>query len=192
MADESSVRTITDSRVLAAMSHSVRRRLLDALTVDGPSTVTGLAERIGEAIGNVSHHMKVLAEASLVEEAPDLARDRREHWWRVASQSWRWSTSTFQSDPVSSAVADAANSLNLEHQISKVRAWNARAEAADPAWVDAAFSTDSWLVLTPAELGELSGQLNEIFASWFHRKVPDDGQQRESVFVFAHGMPAAP
>jgi DNA-binding transcriptional ArsR family regulator len=192
MADEENVQTITDSRVLAAMSHSVRRRLLDALTVDGPSTVSMLAERIGEAIGNVSHHMKVLAEAALVEEAPELARDRRERWWRMASQGWRWSTSTFDSDPVASAVAEAATSLNLEHQISKVRAWNARTGSARPDWVDAAFSTDSWLVLSAAELTELSTQVNDLFTSWYHRQIPEDGQQRESVFVFARGIPAAP
>jgi DNA-binding transcriptional ArsR family regulator len=191
MADES-VQTITDSRVLAAMSHLVRRRLLDALAVDGPSTVSMLAARIGEAVGNVSHHVKVLAEASLVEEAHELARDRRERWWRTTSPARRWSTSTFKDDPVAAVVAEAANSLNFEHQISKVRAWNARSDAADPAWSDAAFSTDTWLVLSPAELAELSGQVKDLLAKWDEREIPDDGQQRESVFVFARGMPAAP
>jgi DNA-binding transcriptional ArsR family regulator len=192
MPDKESVRDLTDSRMLAAMSHLVRRRLLDALAVDGPSTVSMLAARTGEAVGNVSHHMKVLAEARLVEEAHDLARDRRERWWRASSPGWRWSTSTFKSDPVAAVVADAANSLNFEHQISKVRAWNARSDTADPAWVDAAFSTDYWLVLSPAELAELSATVKDLLGKWHDREIPDDGQQREPVFVFARGMPATP
>lgn len=190
--DEESFQTITDSRVLAAMSHPVRRRLLDALAVDGPSTVSMLAARIGEAVGNVSHHMKVLAEATIVEEAQELARDRRERWWRETSPGRSWSTSTFKSDPVAAVVAEAANSLNFEHQISKVRAWNARSDSADPAWVDAAFSTDFWLVLSPAELAQLSVEINDLVGKWYGRAIPDDGEQREPVFVFARGIPAAP
>lgn len=48
--------------------------MLDALTVDGPSTASMLAKRTGQAVGNASHHLKVLAGAGLVEEAPELAK----------------------------------------------------------------------------------------------------------------------
>ena len=59
-------------------------------------------------------------------------------------------------------------------------------------WDDAAFSTDKWLRLTPAELAELaSTQLIELLDSWAARE-PADGQHREPVFVFAHGVPAKP
>jgi DNA-binding transcriptional ArsR family regulator len=186
------VQVVTDSRVLAAMSHPLRRRLLDALAVDGPSTVTMLAERTGQASGNVSHHIKVLREASLVEEAPERARDRREHWWRRRSPGFSWSSTSFGEDEATAAVAEAAASLNLEHQIGKVRAWQAESETADRAWLDSAFSTDSWLQLTPDELKELSAQVLDLFEAWRTRMLPDDGEQRASVFVFARGMPAAP
>jgi DNA-binding transcriptional ArsR family regulator len=192
MDDPESIRTITDSRVLAAMSHPVRRRLLDALTVDGPSTVTMLAKRTGEAIGNVSYHIKTLTQAALVEDAPELARDRRETWWRVSAVSRRWSSTSFQSDPAASAIAEAAASLNLEHQVAKVRAWLAHGESADPAWVNAAFSTDTWLHLTSEELKALSEQIIALLAEWWNRESPDDGARREPVFVFARGIPAAP
>ena len=69
---------MTDARVLTAMAHPLRRRLLDVLRVHGPGTASVLAERTAQAVGNVSHHMRILAEAGLVEEAPELARDRRE------------------------------------------------------------------------------------------------------------------
>jgi DNA-binding transcriptional ArsR family regulator len=187
-----SVQVITSSRVLAAMSHPVRRRLLDALSVDGPSTITMLAARTGQASGNVSHHVKVLHEASLVEEAPEYARDRREHWWRVSATSRRWSSTSFDEDGATAAVAEAAASLNLEHQVAKVRAWQAESETADRAWLDAAFSTDAWLQLTPEELKALSDQILELFKTWYARRIPDDGAQRTSVFVFARGMPSAP
>ena len=79
------VAAVTDSRaVLAALAHPFRRRLMDVLKVDGPSTAAcSPAHRPG--VGNVSHHLKVLAAAGLVEEAPELARDRRERWWRLVT-----------------------------------------------------------------------------------------------------------
>src|SRR6201996_4811964 len=93
MPEPESPRQITDSRVLAAYSHPLRRRLLDALSVDDAATASMLAEATGQAVGNVSHHLKVLASAQLIEEAPELARDRRERWWRRTSRGLRWSRS---------------------------------------------------------------------------------------------------
>ena len=78
---------------------------MDALKVDGPSTASMLAARTGQAVGNASHHLKVLAEAGLVEEAPELAKDRRERWWRLVSSGTRWSRAEFGDD--ASAVAAA-------------------------------------------------------------------------------------
>ena len=79
------VRTLRDAAPLAALAHPFRARMMDALKVDGPSTASMLAARTGQAVGNASHHLKVLAAAGLVEEAPELARDRRERWWRLVS-----------------------------------------------------------------------------------------------------------
>jgi DNA-binding transcriptional ArsR family regulator len=190
---------ITDSRVLAAMTHPVRRRLLDALLIDGPSTASMLAARTGQAVGNISHHLKVLAQASLIEEEPSLARDRRERWWKVSATSRRWSSTAFGEDPAAEAVAEAAESLNLEHQVEKVRAWNAQRDNASPEWVDAAFSSDVWLNLTPAELQQLSAELTGLLHRWRDRTPPAgdeqasaDGTGRQSVFVFARGVPAGP
>ncbi len=174
------------------MSHPQRRRLLDALIVDGPSTVSMLADRTGQAVGNVSHHMKVLASAELVQDAPEMARDRRERWWRVADKRRRWSSTSFEQDPAAAVVADAALSLGLEHHAEKVRAWNARRESDQAGWSDAAFSTDVWLQLTPSELSQLSEELVELLGRWHDRAITDDGAERDSVFVFAHGVPAAP
>jgi DNA-binding transcriptional ArsR family regulator len=64
------------------MTHPLRRRLLSLLKLDGPSTASVLAQRTGQAVGNISHHLHALAAADLIEEVPELARDRRERWWR--------------------------------------------------------------------------------------------------------------
>lgn len=188
----SEIRTVTDSRVLAAMSHPLRRRLMDILIVEGPATASMLAEHTGQAVANISHHLRVLGSCTLIEEAPELARDRRERWWRVVSASVRWSSRDFAGDPASAAVAAAAESLNLDFHANTVRAWYAAPEAEQEVWGDSAFSMDKWLRLTPDELAELSRELSAVFQRWAGREIPDDGQRRETVFVFAHGVPARP
>ncbi|WP_328952625.1 winged helix-turn-helix domain-containing protein [Kitasatospora purpeofusca] len=187
------VRQISDSRVLAAFTHPVRRRLLDVLKVDGAATVGLLAERTGQAVGNVSHHLKVLAGAGLVEEAPELARDRRERWWRPTSASLRWARADFEDDPVAEAVADAAGSLQLERQAGLVRSWFATRQEYSPEWREnCAVATETWLRLTPEEARELAADLVAVLERWAARPVPEDGRERESVFAFAHSVPARP
>lgn len=186
------VRQIKDSRVLAAMSHPLRRRLLDVLKAYGPQPVGALAERTDQAPANVSHHMRVLHESGLVEEATELARDRRERWWRMAAASFIWNTDDFGDDPATTAIVDAAESLNLDRHTSLVRAWYGAAEDEQAKWANGPFSADRWLRLTPDELYAVSREIVAIFDRWSAREVPDDGAVREPVFVFAHGVPAKP
>ncbi|WP_410810832.1 ArsR/SmtB family transcription factor [Micromonospora sp. 067-2] len=186
------VRQVTDSRVLAAMAHPLRRRLMDVLKVHGPATVGMLAERTDQAPANVSHHLRVLAAGELVTEAPDLARDRRERWWRLVDRGVRWSDSDFDADPAARAVADAATSLNLDRHVALARAWHATDESTRAVWDDSPFSTDKWLHLTPEELAELSHEIVGLLDRWADRQVPDDGRDRQPVFLFVHGVPARP
>ncbi|MGH3734903.1 MAG: ArsR/SmtB family transcription factor [Micromonosporaceae bacterium] len=185
------VRTLTEAKALSALANPYRARMVDALKVDGPSTASALAQRTGQAVGSASHHLKVLAEAGLVTEAPELARDRRERWWQLVDQGTRWSRAEFADDTAAVAAAHEAEALALRRQIAKVQEWMANAET-DPVWDDAAFATQQWLRLTPEELREVAEEFVGILLKWSRREVPEDGQQREPVLVFARGFPAQP
>lgn len=182
---------INDTLALSAMANPFRSRMLDALAVDGPSTASALAQRTGQAVGSASHHLKVLAEAGLVIEAPELARDRRERWWRRVSPGISWSRADFASDASAVTAALAAESLGLQRQFERSQEWLANAEAAGE-WDKVAFATQTWLTLTPGELRDLSAELIALTQRWRNREVPDDGAERESVLVFARGFPAQP
>ncbi|MCK9792413.1 helix-turn-helix domain-containing protein [Isoptericola sp. 4D.3] len=184
-------RTVTEAKALAALAHPYRARLMDALKVDGPSTATELARRTGQAVGSASHHLKVLHDAGLVAEAPELARDRRERWWRLVTRQLRWSRHEFADDTAAVAAAQAAEALHLQRQFDRVRAWQANAESA-PEWDRTAFATETWLHLTPAELAELGEEITAVLVRWGQRPTPDDGAEREPVLVFGRGFPAQP
>lgn len=185
--------TVTDRHALAALAHPLRQRLIDLLTLDGPATVGTLAERTGQAAGNISHHLRVLATGGFIEEAPELASDRRQRWWRLTAAQIRWARTTFQSDPTASVVADAVGSLYQQRQLDIIRSWLTNRETYPQAWQDGcSVAADAWLRLTPDEARELSGQLTALLDEWASRAIPDDGQARESVFVCANVVPARP
>jgi DNA-binding transcriptional ArsR family regulator len=186
---------ITHSRAevskIAAIDHPLRRRLLEILGIDGPATASLLAARTEQLVGNVSHHLKVLARAGLIEEAPDLARDRRERWWQRIPMSQSWSVAELPAGS-SQLVAEAAEQQNLAHHVATVHAWYEQRGSYHRDWSRAAYSTEFWLRLTPDELVELSERLSDVVAG-FHKSVDqNDGQHRESVFLFAHAVPSKP
>ncbi|MEO6413951.1 MAG: winged helix-turn-helix domain-containing protein [Pedococcus sp.] len=185
------VRTVTEAKALSAMANPFRSRMMDALKVDGPSTASSLAARTGQAVGSASHHLKVLHEAGLVEEAPELAKDRRERWWRLVDPGTRWSRADFADDTAAVTAAYAAEALALQRQFERTREWNANA-ASVPEWDAVSFATQNWLRLSPDELQQVADEMVDVLMRWSQREVPDDGVERESVFVFARGFPAQP
>jgi DNA-binding transcriptional ArsR family regulator len=185
------VQTLTEARALSAMAHPLRTRLLDALAVDGPSTASALATRTDQAVGNISHHLKILAQARLIQEAPELARDRRERWWRLTSPSTRWSTAELADDPAAVDAALAAERLQLTRQYERARGWLDTGEP-DDRWADTAFAIQRWFRLSPDELRELNTELLGVLDRWAERETDEEGPQREPVLVFARGFPAQP
>ena len=178
---------------IAAMTHPVRRRLIDLLSANGPATVGMLADRTGERVGSISHHLKVLANTGVIQEAPDLARDRRESWWRIASRSWSWSVTDFADDPAGELIARTAEEQQLAANFDKARAWYASREDYDPAWTEAASVSTSWIRATPAELTELGRRMNQVVVDFVaeHRSAEED-DDRESVYLFSYAMPVKP
>ncbi|HEY3555870.1 MAG TPA: winged helix-turn-helix domain-containing protein [Kribbella sp.] len=179
-----------DPSVIAAIHHPLRRRLLDLLGVEGPATASQLAKRTGELVGNVSHHLKVLSAAGVIEEAPELAKNRRERWWRSKHQSYSWSVADAEGEPAGELIATVSEERNITHHAEKVRQWfDARSGYSDE-WVRAAFATDSWLRLTPDQLGELAERIGELIQEYYENPSTDPSAQ--PVFVFAHAVPARP
>ncbi|WP_375489254.1 ArsR/SmtB family transcription factor [uncultured Jatrophihabitans sp.] len=182
-------RKIRDAEALAALANPFRARIIDALQVDGPSTASTLAARSGQAVGSASHHLKVLAAAGLVEEAPELARDRRERWWRLVTRTWQWSRTDLE-DTAARTASEAAEALQLRRHYERAQDWLDNQDAAGP-WADAAFVSTTWLRLTPEELLELGVEMRELFARWRER-VTTDEERSEPVYMFARGFPAQP
>ncbi|HEY7043170.1 MAG TPA: helix-turn-helix domain-containing protein [Nocardioidaceae bacterium] len=186
------LRRRADISKIAAVHHPLRRRLLELLGVHGPATASRLAAETDQLVGNVSHHLKMLSKAGLIEEAPELARDRRERWWRQVPMSLSWSVADMAGNTEDELIAEAAEHQNLSHHVDKVHQWFERRGSYDAEWSRAAYSTDSWLRLTADELVELSEKLGDLVSDFAQTVDVDDGQDRQHVFFFAHAIPAKP
>src|ERR1700751_3792521 len=81
-------RVVGDAKRWKAMSHPLRREMLRHLGQHGPATSTTIAAALGENTGTTSYHLRVLADAGLIEEIRDRGSGR-ERWWRAVSVDLR-------------------------------------------------------------------------------------------------------
>ncbi len=192
------IQWITDPDVLKALTHPLRRRIFRLLVQLGPATITVLAEHTGADPGQLSFHVRELAKRGFVEEVPELARDRRERWWRAVRGPRGWS-SHFSDDPAAQAVADTADQLMVAEEFERLHAYKAAKDSFGPDWIEAAFASDSHFRLNPAELSQLTSELVDVLRRWSDVGGVDSARQdsrrddgRESVFLFLHAFPERP
>ncbi|WP_418277751.1 ArsR/SmtB family transcription factor [Isoptericola jiangsuensis] len=79
---------ISDPDGLRALANPVRQRILMQLAVTGHARAADLAEAIGQPANSVSFHLRVLARAGLIVEAPEHARDKRDRVWTNVAEAY--------------------------------------------------------------------------------------------------------
>lgn len=154
-----------DVRVLRAIAHPVRNRVLDELGATGPLRAADVAERIGIPANQASFHLRQLAKYGLVEEAPELARDRRDRVWRTQDEATQLNLSGLEDTPGGKAAVGVFR-----------RQMSARAHVL----VDSAFAftkekdtsvtvIEDSVSLTKDEAVELAEELTEMTKRWHAR-----------------------
>jgi DNA-binding transcriptional ArsR family regulator len=182
---------MTSIETLRAVHHPTRRRMVDFLYLNGPSQVGTLARELGEQVGSISHHLRMLQRAGIVAPAPELVTDGRTSWWRLEQDTLSWSIEDFD-DAADRTQARAAERLSIDHQLDKLSAWKRESERADAGWRRSAFSSDFLALASPDELAELAEALRATVQRWREAIDLHDGTPREPVFVFSHGFPTRP
>lgn len=160
---------VNDLGRMRAIANPLRMKILGVLRLDGPATVGTLAERTGEASGSVSYHLQTLAKHGFVEAAPELARDRRERWWRAAHDYTSWDNADFRDDPVEHAALDEFRRQVLEGYHRELMQALADEDELPAEWLDASESSDGAARLTVDEMRELSAELGAVQRKWFAR-----------------------
>lgn len=75
-------------RLIKALAHPLRHQILQALNLRTASP-SDLAAELGEPLGNVSYHVKVLAENGAIEQVKTApVRGALEHFYRATMRPW--------------------------------------------------------------------------------------------------------
>lgn len=171
----SELRPVHDPRVLRAIAHPVRNRILTELSASGSLRAADLALVLDIPANQASFHLRQLARYGLVEEDPEAARDRRDRMWRVPSVGLSVNLRDIESSPGGRAAAQVFRRNRA--------AW--AHVAVDAAYAEAAEEgthrsiSDHALKLTRAEAVDLAQQVTELVES-FAERVRGGGPDRSS------------
>ncbi len=185
---EEQVPTPADPRVLRAIAHPVRNRILAELEAVGPLRAADVARTVGLPANQASFHLRQLAKYGLVESAPELARDRRDRVWRLVGDELVVHVAEIERAPRGRAAA----------QVWRRQATAAAHELVERAYADARDDARSGSVLeasvrlTPDEVPAFTRELNEVVSRWNDRgRARGDEAQTYQVMSIVHRYPEA-
>lgn len=174
--------------MITAVHHPLRRRIYDYLLLYGTSQVTALSRALDSQVGSISHHLRMLERAGVVERAPDPTGDKRTSWWAVARRGLSWSADDYADSPSDALLAREAQRQGIRLQFERLQRWHRSRN--DPAYAGYdGYSTDSITWASPGELQDLATRLLDTMRGWQESIDLDDGADRTPVFIFSHAFP---
>lgn len=151
-----------DLESLKALSHPLRVQLLDALSVYGPATASGLAERLGESSGSTSYHLRQLERHGFVREQQARGTGR-ERWWERMPGSINIGASEVERTPAGRA---ASQLIYREFRTSQQRLLDdfiqRGADELPPDWMDTSEVRAANTRLTVDQMREFVSAVNEL------------------------------
>lgn len=179
---------VTDPAALRALAHPLRLQIIGTLRSAGPRSVSALSELLDVATGSISYHLGTLERHGFVEEAPDLARDGRERWWRATADLTTFDPGELQDDPEQRIAGRAMRQSIVQQYTADHLAYLEVEETLGREWVAAATLGDDHAWLTPSELRELSDELEALAARW-HARSDSTRPQARAVRVIYSAFP---
>ncbi len=181
---------LRDPAVMRALAHPARLAIMGHLGTGAAATATECAEIVGLSPSATSYHLRALARAGLVREAPSRG-DGRERVWTSAFGRYQVASEQATTDPEVRAAEDQLVDAFLLLHEDRVRAFMAHREHESPEWYRVAVFSESTLDLTVDELAELNDKIQtlvEPYRSGAHRDAPP-GSRKVSVVYRAFALP---
>ncbi len=79
---------IDNAVTLRAIAHPIRQQILEELGLREYGRAADLAAALDQPANAISFHLRTLAKAGLIVEAPEHARDRRDRVWKPVAESY--------------------------------------------------------------------------------------------------------
>ena len=158
---------LSDPRVLRAIAHPVRTRILEELSASGPVRAADVARELGIPANQASFHLRQLAKYGLVEEAPEEARDKRDRVWKATSaQGFTVNLSQLADAPGGRAAVDVFRTTQLarlHHLVDRTF------DIGRPKGSGVFATSDHAIKLTDEEAHQLRQEIDDVVESWADR-----------------------
>ena len=153
---------ISDPAVMRALAHPARLGLLEYLSqAKEGATATECAAVVGLSPSATSYHLRALARAGMIQEAPSRG-DGRERVWQASFRQYSVGVERGDTNEETRAAETAMVETFLARQNEKVRQYMAQVHDEPQEWFDAATISDQTLAVTPRELVKLLKQIDEL------------------------------
>ncbi|MEU0884214.1 helix-turn-helix domain-containing protein [Lentzea sp. NPDC005914] len=148
---------ITDPKVLRALSHPFRWKLINLLTEQGPSTATQCSAKLGESVASCSYHLNMLAKYGFVAEVEGPGRQKP---WRIVKRHQMISAEGL--DEEGALAAEAAEMAYLEQEFERIRDAVRQHEHLSDEWRDHYGVTSTTTFMTREELREVQEEMRAL------------------------------
>ena len=157
--------SVHDPRVLRAIAHPVRNRILTELTAGGPMRAADIAQELGIPANQASFHLRQLAKYGLIEEAPEAARDQRDRVWKAAGDGLNIDVGELEKQPGGKAAATVflRNAAGYAHELVEAAYGQDRRPDTHRSTMDTAVR------LTKEEAAQLSAEVDGVLRRWAER-----------------------
>lgn len=175
-----------DPRVLRALAHPARSRILEELGATGPMRAADVARELGMPANQASFHLRQLAKYGLVEEDPGAARDKRDRVWKLTAQSFSIELADVEKSPGGKAASAVFRRTKAAwgHVIVD-RAYDDNRQPGTTRSV-----TEQAIRLTKEEALQLGAELEEVTERWAERtRGRDDTRHTYLLFQVLQPFP---
>lgn len=172
-------RPMSDPRVLRAIAHPTRGRILDELGATGPMRAADVGEALGIPANQASFHLRQLAKYGVIVPAPEAARDKRDRVYRLpAERGFRLDVEDISQQPGGKAAVTVfqQNKAAWAHRlVDEVFSFKKKKDS---------FSAivDQSMKLTKDEAADFMGEVDEVLARWADKTRGRSKDRRTYVF----------
>ncbi len=168
---------LKDPKVMRALAHPLRIRLLELVAARGPITASQCAEAVDESPANCSFHLRTLAEHGYIRRSE--AGDGRERPWEIVDVDQTWKRE--QDDPEASAASAALSHVFREWEFARIRA--GALEPIPDSFEGLPGEQGATLLLTPDELRGILDGYRALLAPYVDRWQDRDARPEGSLPV---------
>lgn len=172
-------RPMSDPRVLRAIAHPMRARILNEFDLSATMRAADIADALSIPANQASFHLRQLAKYGLIEPAPDAARDKRDRVYRrVQERGFRIDVEDVEAEPGGKAA------LSVFRQNRAAWAHRLVDEAFDFRKQDDTFSAivDQTLRLSKDEAVQFMSEIDVVLARWAARSGERSPGRRAYLF----------